>query len=102
MQDSMPVAAENRPPGGTDAAPDALDADYPRQLADPPVLQILMTEHWGLLATRSLAYNETFARAGMFFTTLSASVVALALMLSAIGPGPEFQLAAVVLVRLMS
>lgn len=98
MQESMLPANESRPPGAADAPPPhGSPPDRPTSLADPRVLQILMTEHWGFLATRSLAYNETFTRAGMFFTTLSASVVALALVLSAIGPGPEFELTAVVL-----
>lgn len=43
-------------------------------------MQILATEHWSLLATRSMVWNEMFTRAGMFLTTLSASIVALALV----------------------
>jgi hypothetical protein len=43
-------------------------------------LQILTTEHWSLLASRSLAWNEVFARAGMYLSTLSASIVALGLI----------------------
>ena len=35
-------------------------------LDDPRAVQILTTEHWSLLASRSLAYNEAFARGGMF------------------------------------
>src|SRR5690349_21898152 len=51
--------------------------------------QILATEHWGLLATRSMTWNEVFSRASMFITLLSASVVALALVaqINAFGPG---------------
>jgi hypothetical protein len=98
MHESVLPTHEARPPGDTPATPaDQPTPDRPTSLADPRVLQILMTEHWGFLATRSLAYNEAFARAGMFFTTLSASVVALALVLSAIGPGQEFQVTAIVL-----
>lgn len=102
MQESMPAVNEVRSPGSSDAAISASKAgdateDFPRNLANPRVLQILMTEHWSLIASRSLVYNETFARAGMFFTTLSASVVALALILAAIGPGPELQVIAVLL-----
>src|SRR5690349_20645475 len=41
--------------------------------------QLLATEHWSLLATRSMTWNEIFSRAGMFVTVLSAAVVALAL-----------------------
>ncbi len=43
-------------------------------------LQILATEHWSLLATRSLTYGESFSRVGMFFTVLTGAVVSLALM----------------------
>jgi hypothetical protein len=44
-------------------------------LSDPRTAQILATEHWSLLAGRSLAYNEAFSRAGMFLTFLSASLI---------------------------
>lgn len=50
---------------------------------DPRALQILSTEHWSLLSARSLVYNEAFARAGMFLTFLSASLVALSFMANA-------------------
>jgi hypothetical protein len=43
-------------------------------------LQILSTEHWSLLASRGLAWNETFARAGMYLSTLSGAMVALGLI----------------------
>ena len=49
----------------------------PPHLADPRSLTILTTEHWGLLTARSLVYNESFARAGMFLTFLSASLIAM-------------------------
>jgi hypothetical protein len=52
-------------------------------LNDPRALQILSTEHWSLLAGRSLAYNEAFTRAGMFLTALSASMVAIAFVAQA-------------------
>jgi hypothetical protein len=55
-------------------------------------VQILATEHWGLLATRSMIWNEVFNRAGMFITVLSASVVALALVAQATAFGPAFHL----------
>jgi hypothetical protein len=44
------------------------------------LVQILSTEHWSLLATRSQTWNESFARAQMFLTVLSANVIALALV----------------------
>jgi Domain of unknown function (DUF4386) len=46
-------------------------------------MQVLTTEHWSLLATRSQAFNEAFARAGLFLTILTGSVVALALVAQA-------------------
>lgn len=49
-------------------------------VTDAMRLQILATEHWGLLAHRSMIWNEIFTRASMFLTTVSASLVALALI----------------------
>ena len=53
-------------------------------------LQILSTEHWSLLASRGLAWNETFSRAGMYLSTLSAAMVALSLIAGVSGFGDEF------------
>lgn len=55
-------------------------------------LQILSTEHWSLLASRSLAWNESFSRAGMFLSTLSGAIVALALVAQASEFGEGFRL----------
>jgi hypothetical protein len=60
-------------------------------------LQILSTEHWSLLASRSLAWNESFSRAGMFLTTLTGAIVALALVAQASGFGDPFTLFALVI-----
>ena len=54
--------------------------------------QILATEHWSLLATRSMTWNEIFSRASMFITVLSAAVVALALVAQATAFGSGFRL----------
>src|SRR5436190_11547668 len=43
-------------------------------------LQILSTEHWSLLASRNLAWTESFSRASMYLSTLSGSIVALSLI----------------------
>jgi len=59
-------------------------------LDDPRVLQVLSTEHWSLLSQRSLVYNEAFARAGMFLTFLSASLVALAFVANAMAFSQQF------------
>jgi hypothetical protein len=48
--------------------------------ADGVKMQILSTEHWSLLATRSLGYTDSFGRANMFFAVLSGAVIALALI----------------------
>lgn len=61
----------------------------PTGIDDPRALTILTTEHWSLLSARSLVYNEAFARAGMFLTFLSASLVALSLIAGSIGLGRD-------------
>lgn len=61
-------------------------------VTDAVRVQILATEHWSLLATRSMTWNEVFSRASMFITVLSAAVVALALVAQATGFGPGFRL----------
>jgi hypothetical protein len=60
-------------------------------------LQVLATEHWGLLATRSLAWTESFTRAGMFLSALAGAIVALALVAQATEFGDEFALFALVI-----
>jgi hypothetical protein len=62
----------------------------PTGLTDPRVITILSTEHWSLLTARSLVYNETFTRGGMFLTLLSASLVALGFVYQGGGGGPQF------------
>ena len=46
-------------------------------------LQILATEHWSLLATRALTYQESLGRVNMFLAILSGAVIALALVAQA-------------------
>jgi hypothetical protein len=75
--DWEPRGAPDGPPG-------------PPHLADPRALQILSTEHWSLLTSRSLVYNETFTRGGMFLTLLSASLVALGFAYQGSGGGGDF------------
>lgn len=60
-------------------------------------VQMLATEHWSLLATRSLSWNEAFARASMFLSLLSGAVVALALVAQATSFGEGFVLFALML-----
>lgn len=54
-------------------------------------LQILSTEHYSLMSSRALAWNEAFSRAGMFLSTLSGSIVALALVAQASEFGEGFR-----------
>jgi hypothetical protein len=60
-------------------------------------VQMLATEHWSLLATRSLSWNEAFSRAGMFLSLLTGAVVALALVAQATDFGEGFVLFALLI-----
>jgi hypothetical protein len=64
-------------------------------------LQILATEHWGLLATRSLSWTESFSRASMFLTLLSGAIVALAFVAQATSFSGPFQTFALLLLPLV-
>lgn len=66
------------------------------RVTDSVRAQFLATEHWSLLANRSLLWNETFSRASMFLTVLSAAVVALAFVAQATSFGHGFRLFALV------
>ena len=69
-------------------------------LADPRALQILSTEHWSLLTARSLVYNETFARGGMFMAFLSATLLVLGLISTATGFSDGFLIVAALILSL--
>lgn len=99
---TAPAGAEHLPPpGGLGAEhlppPGGSAAGASGSLDDPRVLQILSTEHWSLLSARSLVYNEAFARAGMFLTFLSASLVALAFVANAMAFDRQFLVLAAIL-----
>ena len=87
---SSPVPGEPGPP----LVPEAQPADV---TAPAMRLQILSTEHWSLLATRSLVWNEVFGRAGMYLSTLSGAIVALALVAQGTRFGETFKLFALVI-----
>jgi hypothetical protein len=53
----------------------------------PDAATILSTEHWSLLGTRSMLWNEAMSRTTVFLTVLSAAVVSLALTADATGFG---------------
>lgn len=64
-------------------------------------IQMLATEHWNLLATRSLSWSESFSRAGMFLTVLSGATVALALVAQATEFGEGFVLFALLILPVL-
>jgi hypothetical protein len=68
---------------------------------EPIRAQILATEHWSLLATRSLVWNETFSRASWFLTVVSGAVVALGLVAQADDFGSTFQVFALSLLPVL-
>lgn len=67
-----------------------------RQLG-PHAAQLLGTEHWSLIAARSLIWNEAQSRATVFLTVLSAAIIALALLADATGFGAQTTTLALVL-----
>ena len=79
------------PAATTAATPSPLAGRSASGVTDAVRAQILATEHWSLLATRSMTWNEVFSRASMFITVLSAAVVALALVAQATAFGPGFR-----------
>jgi hypothetical protein len=89
-------------------------AEQEGEMADPPAgeqptgsapvavrVQILSTEHWSLLATRNLAWSESFSRASWFVTVVSATVVALALVADSTDFGVGFRFFALLLIPLL-
>jgi hypothetical protein len=104
MQEANPTMPSEAPPGaaararvGPEDASGATDMPIDPALADPRALQILTTEHWSLLATRSLAYNEAFSRASMFLSFLSATLIVIGFLVSALGLTPTVGLLASIL-----
>jgi hypothetical protein len=77
------------PPITTPPSPDAT--------GNSPHAQFLATEHWSLLATRSMTWNEIFSRTGTYLTVLSATVIALSLVANATGFGPDFRMFALLI-----
>jgi hypothetical protein len=84
LPEATPAAATPRGPGG------GAEAETARRA------QFLTTEHWSLLATRSMSWNEAFSRTSMFLSTLSAATVALALAGPAMSFGAAFALFALI------
>src|SRR5262245_36601277 len=90
----------SRTPEGADglaAAPAAAETGN----LGPNAAAILATEHWSLIAARSLIWNEAMSRATVFLTVLSASIIALALMADATGFGSQTTTLALVLLPIV-
>jgi hypothetical protein len=92
MTEAMPSHPE--PPAERSTATDPSGPNPARRA------QFLATEHWSLLATRSMSWNESFARTGMFLTSLSTATVSLALVGSATDFGSEFVVFALVVLSI--
>jgi hypothetical protein len=88
MTDPLPTTS----PTSSASVPTLLSNRSDAGITDAVRAQILATEHWSLLATRSMTWNEIFSRAAMFITVLSAAVVALALVAQATAFGSGFRL----------
>ena len=67
-----------------------MSTEFPPSRAQSEALQILATEHWSLLATRALTYQESLGRVNMFLAILSGAVIALALVAQADHFGAAF------------
>lgn len=56
----------------------------------PELATILATEHWSLLGTRSMTWNEIMSRITIHLAVVSAFLVVLALAAQELGTGPTF------------
>jgi hypothetical protein len=86
------LAAAPAAEGGTAASTPV--SDHP---LGPDAVAILATEHWSLIGSRSLLWNEAYSRTTIFLGALSAAIVALALVTNATGFGRTVTLALVLL-----
>jgi hypothetical protein len=81
-----------------------MSTEQPPSGRDPATavrLQILATEHWSLLATRSLTYTESLGRVNMFLGILSGAVIALALVAQADRFGVTFIAVAILMLAVV-
>jgi hypothetical protein len=73
----------------------------PPRADDAGLLNVLATEHWSLLATRSLTYSESLSRVTMFLSILSGSVITLALIAQADHFGDTFVLITILILSVV-
>jgi hypothetical protein len=91
ITDASPGA--NCDDGSTSQLERPMSTEIPAASHDPGMatrVQILATEHWSLLATRSLTYTESLGRVNIFLAILSGAVIALALVAQADRFGTTF------------
>jgi hypothetical protein len=84
---TVPSAAQADGETGRGSPPDAVPAGVRAQ--------ILATEHWSLLATRSMTWSEIMSRITIHLTVASASLVVLALFAQSSGFGNAFRVMAI-------
>src|SRR5262245_44724633 len=77
------------------------ESDAPDPVPPSVRAQLLATEHWSLLASRSTTQNELLVRIAIFLTLVSASVIALALVGQATDFDGRFDAFAIVLVSIL-
>jgi hypothetical protein len=92
--DTRKAAPPSTASGTAQGAATAAAGEHP---FGPNAASILATEHWSLLGTRSLIWNEAMSRTTVFLTVLSASIIALALAADATGFGSQTTMLALVL-----
>jgi small basic protein len=78
-----------------------MSTEIPPMRPQSEAIQILATEHWSLLATRALTYQESLGRVNMFLTILSGAVIALALVAQADHFGTAFMAVAIFMLALV-
>jgi hypothetical protein len=101
------TAPDNTAPGNTATgnaatATNATGTDAPStNPLGPNAAGILSTEHWSLLSSRSLIWNEAMSRTTVFLSLLSATIVAFALLADATSFGEQTTTLALVLMPLV-
>jgi hypothetical protein len=81
---------------GHPTEPVPAEPGHPTETVPPAVkAQILATEHWSLLASRSMTWSEVMSRITIHLTIASASLVVLALFAQATGFGNAFRVMAI-------
>ena len=105
MEPASQETRRSNPASGARSASGDEVAGAAGEANDPPLgpnaATILATEHWSLLAARSLIWNEAMSRATVFLTALSASIIALALLADATGFGTHTRALALVLLPIV-